>query len=304
MAVGLFSSESLSEKSVQKIFSRKLDSINGIQMYVGKKGEVILFPTEYPSSINPLVRAISSVNSAVFIVNRQITGLDAELAVAIENSKIERGIVLYSVDSDMDSFSRYFRGYKVGSFEKISLSDFSGCEETVYGPSSFKYASIDKHFIVKGIGSVIIGFDLAGEIKKGDRMFLLPSLKEVSVKSIQVMDKDTASCLPGQHVGLALNNASQSDIESNYGVSSSNEISEDYDVSLEMSEFYKENDIYSRDLACAVYGNDFSLRLKKDQGGLHARFNKKALKTTDKLLLADPSLPPGRNRVLGSIRIL
>ena len=167
----------------------------------------------------------------------------------------------------------------------------------------FKYVSIDKHFIVKGIGSVIIGFVLGQQIKKGEKLLLLPSLKQCSVKSIQIMDVDNDSAEADSHVGLALNNVSEQDLSNNYALSSINKVNDTIEIELTLSPFYKE-DPFSKQLSCSFFGEPLSLNLLKDGSTVKAHFNRKIAEIKGTYLLADPSLSIGRNRVVGRIKLL
>jgi selenocysteine-specific translation elongation factor len=300
MITALLSSEKISEEKLRKIVSKKLDLINNVQIYADKKGNIILYPIDFPNSVISLLNALSVSDNFMLLVNSQITALDAELVIAIENSNL-KGVIIKDEYSDITSFDRFFKGYKVTGFNKTDITEehtFESSNQTM----NFKYISIDKHFIVKGIGSVIIGFVLGDGITKGEKLLLLPSLKACTIKNIQIMDVDSLKAEKGAHVGLALNNVSEADLSSNYALSSFQEVDQIYPVGLKLSPFYKE-DIFSKSLSLSFFGENMQLSLIKDNGIVKAKFNKKIPLIKGRYVIADASLSIGRNRIAGSIEL-
>ena len=158
-------------------------------------------------------------------------------------------------------------------------------------------------YFSKNLSKEVIGFVLGQEIKKGEKILLLPSLKQCSIKSIQIMDVDNDSANTGSHVGLALNNVSEQDLSNNYALSSISKVSDTIEVELTLSPFYKE-DPFSKQLSCSFFGEPLSLNLIREGSSVKAHFNKKVPEIKSNYLLADPSLSIGRNRVVGRIKPL
>ncbi len=302
MIIALLSSKQIDEESLKRIISKKLDLINNVQISIDKKGNIILYPTDFPKSIVSLLSVLSMADFVLFLAGSEIGALDAELVIAVENSGIINGAVIKNEYSDMNSFNTFFGKYKINNFEKVDLGGDYNAKE-MSDKREFKYVSIDKHFIVKGIGSVIIGFVIGQQIKKGEKLFLLPSLKQCSIKSIQIMDVDNDSAEQGSHVGLALNNVSENDLSNNYAVSSLNDVNDVYSIVLNMSSFYKE-DVFSKQLSCSFLGETLSISLSKKEGGLSVKFNKKIPHVKGKYIVADASLSIGKNRIVGNIEII
>ncbi len=304
MLIALLSAKPITDETLKFLISKKLDLINGMQMAVGKtQQDVITFPIDYPASVMSLSRSMSISDAIIFIVNEEISSLDAELALAIEYSHISTGKIIFTESSDISSFHKFFNTYKLGGFETVKLGEniiFDSKESTM----PFSYVSIDKHFIVKGIGNVILGFNLGASIKKGDKMFLLPSLKETTIKSIQIMDVDSTMAKYGTHVGLALNNVNEVDLENNYAISSVKELSDSFNCEISTSSFYKSDPFTSKGVSTAILGKNFLVSLSAPDNKVRAKFNKPIIKYRDKNFLFDSSLPAGKNRVIGGIRLL
>ncbi len=303
MVTVILSSKQPDGDLLKKLVSKQLDSVNNLQIAVGKNGELLVYPTDYPDSIVGVLRALSIADSAVFVVNESISALDAELALAIEYSGIGNGTVLYSDYSDMNSFKSLFSKQKVGSFPHLKDSA-ARPEPPAIAQGEASAVSIDKHFTVKGIGSVIIGFVASGSIKKGDRMYLLPSGKQVTVKSIQLMDVDVQEAKKGDHVGLALNNAAEDDLSANYCVSSSNEVSDEFGARIEFSQFYDKENAFTRSLSCALLGNNFTVTLSASLDRITAKLNRKSPMVPGRHVLADASRVVGRSRIVGSVEFV
>ncbi len=302
MIIALLSAKPIEEEKIKNIISKKLDIINNVQIALDKKGNLILYSVDFPKSLLSILYILSVSDYVYFFVGSEINALDAELALCVENSDIEDGLILKDDFSDVASFDRFFNKYKVGKFKKSDLNSIV-IEKGKEKERSFKYVSIDKHFIVKGIGSVIIGFVLGQQIKKGEKLLLMPSLKQCSIKSIQIMDVDSDSAETGSHVGLALNNVSEQDLSNNYALSSISKVNDTVEVELTLSPFYKE-DPFSKQLSCSFFGEPLSLNLLRDGSSVKAHFNRKIAEIKGIYLLADPSLSIGRNRVVGRIKLL
>jgi selenocysteine-specific translation elongation factor len=70
----------------------------------------------------------------------------------------------------------------------------------------------DHSFLVKGVGTVVLGVVKKGVIKKHDEITLYPSKTKTIVKSIQVHDTDVQEAQTGVRVGLALKDIKPEDI--------------------------------------------------------------------------------------------
>jgi selenocysteine-specific translation elongation factor len=139
-------------------------------------------------------------------------------------------------------------------------------------------------------------------VNKGDGMFLLPSGKEVTIKSIQVMDVNVSSAPAGSHVGLALNNVNERDMEDNYAVASIKEVAKDYRIDLERSELFKGDLSASKSMIAPVFGRNFQVTVSSDLKAIS--FAKPIVKLSRKIILFDSSLPVGKNRVAGRFSLL
>ncbi|MGC9136742.1 translation elongation factor [Caldivirga sp.] len=143
-----------------------------------------------------------SVSSAFYLkVPSELTWIDGELALLAEASGL-KGVVM---PDDVEGFRRVFGGLRISNYVSEFTEVDADTEDTgvVY---------VDRAFNVKGVGLVVLGFALT-QVTVHDKLTALPMGKEVEVRSIQVLDEDQDSVLPGTRVGLALRNARLEEIE-------------------------------------------------------------------------------------------
>lgn len=73
--------------------------------------------------------------------------------------------------------------------------------------------SVDRSFSVKGFGAVATGTLIAGEIREGDEMEILPAAKKVRVRGLQTHGKTVERARAGQRTAVNLGGIEQSEIE-------------------------------------------------------------------------------------------
>lgn len=71
---------------------------------------------------------------------------------------------------------------------------------------------IDRAFSLKGIGTIITGTLIEGEIKIGDELIIYPSMIETKVRSVQVHDEDKEIAYKGQRTALHIANVKKEEI--------------------------------------------------------------------------------------------
>jgi len=172
------------------------------RVYYRKIGELVrsvLVPS--PSSILDEAIALSISSSFYFRVNNEVGWLDGEKALLLEASGIP-GVVLAD---DTNLFMKYFGELGISKF----VSEFRELDLEVPDRG---IVYVDRAFNVKGVGVVVLGYTLT-QVSVHDKFIAYPMNLEVEVRSIQVLDEDQDSVLPGTRVGLALRNVKLEDIE-------------------------------------------------------------------------------------------
>jgi selenocysteine-specific elongation factor len=98
--------------------------------------------------------------------------------------------------------------------------------------------SIDRGFLLNGIGLVATGTAISGSVSEGDKLFLLPGNREVRVRAIHSQNQKSATGQAGQRCALQLAGIERSQI--NRGdwlhASAQTQVSNRLDVRLEMSD--------------------------------------------------------------------
>ena len=72
--------------------------------------------------------------------------------------------------------------------------------------------SIARVFSLKGIGTVVTGYPLSGEVNINSKLEILPSKKSCSIKNIQIAENNVKNASVGSTIALNLRNISKEDI--------------------------------------------------------------------------------------------
>ena len=143
-----------------------------------------------------------TVSSSFYLKVSKITAVEGELALLAEASGL-KGVVI--PPDDLETFKKVFGELKVSEM----VGEFRELDEPVPDRG---YVYVDRAFNVKGVGVVVLGFALT-EVRVHEKLIAYPMMKEVEVKSIQVLDEDQEGVLPGTRIGFALRNVKLEDIE-------------------------------------------------------------------------------------------
>lgn len=79
----------------------------------------------------------------------------------------------------------------------------------------FRYY-IDRAFSLSGVGCVVSGSSLSGEVKKGDKLWVYDLGKEVIVRSLKIHSSFATSALPSHRVALNLSGVHSSELKRGY----------------------------------------------------------------------------------------
>jgi hypothetical protein len=168
------------------------------------------------------------------------------------------------------------RGTTVASYrveERVSTSsaiDLSYTGPRQDWPSKGKLVYIDRAFSVKGVGTVALGFVLAGGVSVHDQMRAIPGQEGpgIDVKGIQVNDVDVESVGRGIRVGLSLRGVEAKDLEKSYWLDNGSFPLTDSPVfQFTKSPFYKQ-EVVGRDLHLQLPGEMLPASLSDGGPGL------------------------------------
>jgi selenocysteine-specific translation elongation factor len=242
-----------------------------VTTYDKKKDDRIMtyvIPSGYPEKIQPLITAVNLAEYSIINVNKLDIYLGEQL-VALDLLHLDQGFLLHSYEVDNEKLKSLLKNTVASSF-KVE-QNIESLKESINSLSSVKrdgppIIHIDNIFNVKGVGVVVLGILKQGIIKVHDELILFPQKKRVTIKSIQMHDKNVEESYSPARVGLALTGVSydeitRGDILSNFNhfTSADQELIMDFN----MVPFYK-NDLSENHLYLLSIGTQIKpVKLKK-----------------------------------------
>jgi len=127
---------------------------------------------------------------------------------------------------------------------------------------------VDHSFVVKGVGTVILGILKGGSIKVYDKILVLPGEKETTVKSIQKHDENYKDAFPGDRVGLNLKDLKVDDVPRGALISNFGREAKKARIKLNATKFLKEP-VKTNQTLSAVIGMDYTT-FKVEAGDVHS----------------------------------
>ena len=146
----------------------------------------LIDPLTYPEKIQPLLYSLSMADLVVVLVDG-ISPKVGELLVAINSMKLGQGIIVSSVSLPVAGtvLEKYERVTDLNAAkEKLLAAKPDAAGENTFG-------LVHKTSTVPSLGNVAFGVLKGGKVKKQDKLFLLPSGKDLEVRSIHVDGNDT-----------------------------------------------------------------------------------------------------------------
>jgi selenocysteine-specific translation elongation factor len=242
-----------------------------VTTYDMKKEDRIMtyvIPSGYPEKIQPLITAVNLAEYSIVNVNKLDRYLGEQI-VALDLLHLDQGFLLHSYEVDNEKLKSLLKNTVASSF-KVE-QNIESLKESINSLSSVgrdgpPIIHIDNMFNVKGVGVVVLGILKQGTIKVHDELILFPQKKRVTIKSIQMHDKNVEESYSPARVGLALTGVSydeitRGDILSNFNhfTSADQELIMDFN----MVPFYK-NDVSENHLYLLSIGTQIkSVKLKK-----------------------------------------
>ena len=197
-----------------------------ITLYDAKKdGDCVTFvePTRYPERLAPLFYTISLASKAIVVVD-ELNSTFGECAVMLECSKVQSGYLVLRNYLAPEKVEPLIKGTILEKFEFIEdnpavlrerLLDEASHQKTASpaGTQRIGTVPVDHSFNVKGVGTVVLGVVVKGEVERHEEMKVLPQDKTAQIRSIQKQDDDFDRAYEGDRVGLALKNVGVEDID-------------------------------------------------------------------------------------------
>jgi selenocysteine-specific translation elongation factor len=196
----------------------KQGTLSDIVLYDRKQKDrifTIIAPVSFPDKIQTLPQVLNMTE--VVVLN--VTALDkylAEQIIAIDSLNIKNGFLLHSYDIDDQRLAKMIKGTIIENFKRIENLEILKNEiNDLYSNSQEGdlILPIDHSFDVKGVGTVILGGIKQGRVKVYDKLRILPSNKEILIKSIQMHDDPVNEAFSPARVGLAIKGITPHEIE-------------------------------------------------------------------------------------------
>src|SRR3989344_3305841 len=156
-------------------------------------------PETYPEKAQTLFQAMNMCQfSIIYVTSETPRNVIGECVLAVDMLKKPGMIVLDSFSEE--DMRQLLKGTFLENFP-IVAANTSEIMPILSGFSLLKADGkprvvIDHAFNVKSVGTIALGTVMSGEIKKHDSMTLYPAKKDVTIKSIQIHDKecDSGAC--------------------------------------------------------------------------------------------------------------
>jgi selenocysteine-specific translation elongation factor len=196
----------------------KQGTLSDIALYDKKQKDrifTIIAPVSFPDKIQTLPQVLNMTEMVVL----NVTALDkylAEQIIALDSLNIKNGFLLHSYDIDDQRLAKMIKGTVIENFKRIENLEILKNEiNDLYSNSQEGdlILPIDHSFDVKGVGTVILGGIKQGRVKVYDKLRILPSNKEILIKSIQMHDDPVNETFSPARVGLAIKGITPHEIE-------------------------------------------------------------------------------------------
>lgn len=178
-----------------------------IYNYRSHEGNIsFIHPRRYPDKIQPLLYSLNLSHGALFVVD-VIDRYFGEQTVGLDLREIKDGVLVLRNYIQPEQIAGFIRGTAVENYhicdDPIEIRQrLASIEiEDREGETSIP---VDHFFPVKGVGTVILGTVMRGEVSVHQELRIYPSDRTVQVRSIQVYDRDVDTAGIGARVGLAL----------------------------------------------------------------------------------------------------
>jgi len=201
----------------------KKSTSTDITLYDVKKGEAtvtFIEPTRYPERLAPLFYACALATKALVVVDELSATLGEQL-VMLQCSGIKSGIFVLRNYIQKEKIMPLLKGTPLEGFEFVAddpnlireklLSEAAQIQPEA--TTKVGTVPVDHAFNVKGVGVVILGIVVSGDVAKHASLKVLPGSKTAVVRSIQKHDDEFDEAVTGDRVGFALKNVDVEELD-------------------------------------------------------------------------------------------
>jgi len=272
----------------QNDFLKKLGNkgtINDIEFRNFSSGkDLITFCSPKSEKVVSLMQILGLVDFPVLVFDTP-SAILGEAILAVDAYGFDIGIICVSDQFGDDRAKKIIEGSTLQGFDMIKMdADIfkehllsEGFQERIPRPEGPTKVPIDNYFVVKSVGTVILGVVKRGELGVYTKLSIYPEQREVLVKSIQSHDKDVKKATTLERVGLSLKGVKADELKRGNIVAQKDslEVSSNIRVSIRrntvLKDEIKEGDAFfvGMGLQCpvgkvvSVDGNEISLELER-----------------------------------------
>lgn len=248
--IGVFGSDKELKAAFENAVAKKSE-VEGMIVYHRNESGLrysLLDDPAFPETIQGYSRIASISDHAYYLLPGpgRLTAPDGELAVLLDAFELP-GTIQAIGGTSAEPFKSAFKGLRLADYpveartKDSSVADFSKIVDPPGTPDA-TLIYIDRAFVVKGVGTVVLGFVLSGEVSLHDELRAIPSSDvRAEVKGIQVNDEDQESAGRGVRVGLSLKGVDAKQLDKvSWLDDGSFKLSETVTFSYRQSTYYKQ----------------------------------------------------------------
>ena len=171
-------------------------------------------PITFPDKIQSLMQAVNIADYAILNVTK-IDKFLGEQVLALDAVNMTGGFILHSYEVDEVELKKLIKNTAISNYQFLDNTNQLKQEISNLEPKSVLgecIIQIDHAFNVKGVGTVLLGVIKQGSVKTFDRLKILPSRKDILIKSIQMHDDPVSESKSPARVGLAVKGVDAGDI--------------------------------------------------------------------------------------------
>jgi len=195
----------------------KKGTASDIAIYDRKTADTIYtwtVPTTFPDKIQPLMQSVNMAEYAILNITRLDKYLGEQI-IALDSVEFKDGFIIHSYEIDETKLKTLMQGTSISNFRFVENNDQLKQVSATLRPKSNDgplIIHVDHVFDVKGVGIVVLGVVRQGSVKVHDELKLLPSGKDILIKSIQMHDDPVEEAKSPARVGLAVKGVSADEI--------------------------------------------------------------------------------------------
>ena len=209
--------------------------------------------------INTMIAGVSGIDLALIVVAAdegpmpqtmehlevlRLLGIGQYAIVITHIDRVERPRVVQVTEALQSAMGMQWPVFQVNNIDGSGVDDLKSyllqmaVEQSAKSREGYFRLSIDRSFLLNGIGLVATGTAMSGSVSEGDKLFLLPGHREVRVRAIHSQNQKSATGQAGQRCALQLAGIERSQISRGdwLHASAQTQVSNRLDVRLEMSD--------------------------------------------------------------------